>query len=150
MESSRVAVMSAALGSPSFIRPGDAAMSAPGKTGLLNQLNWRLLSPAAEEGLMDSNASPVLLWKPGHSDDSMLRISEIGSQADSMSAVSPEYGRWVNRTMGWVRRRGTKVWGRQRHDVRPDLDIDLGLIGNTIYALPGALAALEAGVPGRF
>jgi hypothetical protein len=28
-----------------------------------------------------------------------------------MSAVSPEYERWVNRIMGWVRRRGTKVWG---------------------------------------
>ena len=68
-----------------------------------------------------------------------------------MSAVSPEYERWVNRIMGWVRRQGTKVWGRQRRNVRPDLDIALDVV-STIYALPDALVALdprEAGVPGR-
>jgi hypothetical protein len=65
-----------------------------------------------------------------------------------MSAVSLEYERWVNRIMGWVRRRGTRVWGRQRRNIRPDLDIALDVV-STIYALPGALAALEAGVPGR-
>jgi hypothetical protein len=50
-----------------------------------------------------------------------------------MSAVSPEYERWVNRIMGWVRRRGTKVWGLQRRSVRPDLDIALDVV-STIYA----------------
>jgi hypothetical protein len=98
--------------------------------------------------LIDSNISPVLFWRPGHSNDSVLRVSEIGSQADSTSAVSPEYERWVNRIMGWVRRRGTKVWGLQRRNVRPDLDIAMAFV-STIYALPDALAALEAGVPGR-
>ena len=78
----------------------------------------------------------------------MLRASEIGSQADSMSAVSPEYERWVNRIMGRVRRQGTRVWGRQRRNVRPDLDITQNFV-SAIYALPGALAALQAGVPGR-
>ena len=106
------------------------------------------MSPGGEEGLIDSNISPVLFWRPGHSDDSVLRVSEIGSQADSMSAVSREYERRVNRIMGRVRRQGTKVWGRQRRNVRPDLDIALDFV-SAIYALPGALAALEAGVPGR-
>jgi hypothetical protein len=40
---------------------------------------------------------------------------------------------------GWVRRRGIKVWGLQRRNVRPDLDIALAAV-STIYALPGALA----------
>jgi hypothetical protein len=144
----QVTVVPAAFGPPSLIRPGDAAMSEPGKAGMFNRLNWQRLSPGAEEGLIDSNASPVLFWKPAPSSDPVLRVSEIGSQADSMSAVSPDYERWVNRVMGWVRRRGTKVWGPQRHDVRPDLDIALAFV-NTTYALPGALAALEAGTPGR-
>jgi hypothetical protein len=123
-------------------------MNEPSKSGVFNRLNWQRLSPSGAEGLIDSNVSPVLLWEPGHSNDSVLRVGRIGSQADSMSAVSTEYERWVSRIMGWVRRRGTKVWGLQRHDVRPDLDIGLSFV-NTTYALPGALAALEAGVPGR-
>jgi hypothetical protein len=123
-------------------------MNESNRAGVFNRLNWQHLSPGDEEGLIDSNISPVLFWRPGHSDDSALLTSEIGSQADSMSAVSPEYERWVNRVMGWVRRRGTMVWGRQRRNVRPDLNIALAVV-STIYALPDALAALEAGVPGR-
>ncbi len=145
---SRVTVTSTALGPPSLIRPGDAAMNEPSKAGVFNRLNWRRLSPSHGAGLIDSNLSPVLFWELGQSDDSALRVSQIGSQADSMSAVSPEYERWVNRTMGWVRRRGIKVWGLQRRDVRPDLDVALPFV-NVTYALPDALAALEAGVPGR-
>jgi len=148
LASAQVTVVPAAFGPPSLIRPGDAAMNEPGKAGVFNRLNWQRLSPGGEEGLIDSNASPVLFWRPGLSDDSVLRVSEIGSQADSMSAVSPEYERWVNRVMGWVRRRGTKVWGLQRRDVRPDMDIALAFVSTT-YALPGALAALEVGTPGR-
>ncbi len=148
LASVHVAMMSAAFGPPSLIRPGDAAMNESSKAGVFNRLNWQQLSPGDEAGLIDSNISPVLFWRLGHSDDSVLRVSEIGSQADSMSAVSPEYERWVNRIMGWVRRRGTRVWGRQRRNIRPDLDIALDVV-STIYALPGALAALEAGVPGR-
>jgi hypothetical protein len=148
LASVHVTAVSAAFGPPSLIRPGDAAMDEPGKAGVFNRLNWQRLSPSGGEDLIDSNISPVLFWRPGHSNDSVLRVSEIGSQADSMSAVSPEYERWVHRIMGWVRRRGTKVWGLQRRNVRPDLDIAMDVV-STIYALPDALAALEAGVPGR-
>ena len=123
-------------------------MNESSRAGVFNRLNWQQLSPSDEAGLIDSNISPVLFWRPGHSDDSDLRVSEIGSQADSMSAVSLEYERWVNRIMGWVRRRGTKVWGWQRRNVCPDLHIALDVV-STIYALPDALVALEAGVPGR-
>jgi hypothetical protein len=148
LASIHVAVVSGAFGPPSLIRPGDAVMNETGKAGVFNRLNWERLSPSDGAGLIDSNISPVLLWRPGHSDESALRVSEIGSQADSMSAVSPEYERWVNRIMGWIRRRGTKVWGLQGRNVRPDLDIALAVV-STIYALPEALVALERGVPGR-
>lgn len=148
LASVHVTMVSAAFGPPSLIRPGDAAMNESSRAGVFNRLNWQQLSPSDEAGLIDSNISPVLFWRPGHSDDSDLRVSEIGSQADSMSAVSLEYERWVNRIMGWVRRRGTKVWGWQRRNVCPDLHIALDVV-STIYALPDALVALEAGVPGR-
>lgn len=88
LASVHVTVVPAAFGPPSLIRPGDAAMNEPSKAGVFNRLNWQRLSPSGKEGLIDSNISPVLLWRAGHSDDSVLRVSEIGSQADSMSAVS--------------------------------------------------------------
>ena len=81
-------------------------------------------------------------------DDSALSTSTIGSQADAMHAVSTEYERWVKGVIGWVRRRGTKVWGLERHEVRADLDVQLSFVNN-VYALPGALSALEGGASGR-
>jgi hypothetical protein len=42
-------------------------MSEPSKAGVFNRLNWQRLSPSGNEGLIDSNISPVLLWKPGTS-----------------------------------------------------------------------------------
>ena len=65
-----------------------------------------------------------------------------------MAAVSTEYEKWVKRAMGWVRRKGTRVWGLERHEVRPDLDIDLNFVNN-VYALPEALIVLQTGVLGR-
>jgi len=65
-----------------------------------------------------------------------------------MKAVSADYERWTNRVMSWVRRRGTRVWGLERSGVRPDLDIQLMFV-NKVFALPGALAALEAGASVR-
>jgi len=82
---------------------------------------WR----ASSEGLVDSNASPVLFWQPGKASEMLLATSSVGSQADAMAAVSTEYEKWVKRAMGWVRRKGTRVWGLERDEVRPDLGIDL-------------------------
>ncbi|MBU2698204.1 hypothetical protein [Pimelobacter sp. 30-1] len=124
--------------------PGHKAMEAANRSGLFNRLNWERLRPGPGESLVDSNASPVLLWTPGAVVGSAIYLSAIGSQADAMGAVSPEYETWVRRVMGWVRRRGTKVWGLERHGIRPDLDIRLAIVSN-VYAMPGALAALEHG-----
>ena len=144
----QVMIAHAELGPASVLRLGDAAMIESSKAGVFNRINWTRLRPGHREGLVDSNASPVLFWTPSLSTDAVLRVGLIGSQADSMSAVSGDYERWVNRVMGWVRRKGEKVWGLEGNAVRPDLDIQLGFMNNT-YALPGALAALEGGTPGR-
>ncbi len=75
-------------------------------------------------------------------------MGDIGSQADAMQAISTDYERWVNRVMGWIRRHGTRVWGADTGQARPDLDIQLPFV-NAVYALPGALSDLASGVPGR-
>jgi hypothetical protein len=120
---SQVMVVSRVLGQPWLIRGEDAAMSGSSRSGLFNRLNWERLNPKPGEALVDSNASPVLLWIPASHTEGALASGNIGSQADSMSAVSTEYERWANRVMNWVRRRGTKVWGLPAQDVRPDLNI---------------------------
>ena len=141
---SQVMVVSRALGQPTVIRNGDAPMAERSKAGVFNRINWERLKPRSDDGLMDSNASPVLLWIPAtHAGDALVS-GNIGSQADSMSAVSRDYERWVNRVMDWVRRRGTQVWGLQAHDTRPDLNVRRTDV-TTVFALPDALSALEAG-----
>src|SRR3954451_21541109 len=119
------------------------------KAGLFNRLNWDHLSPEGEDGLVDSNASPVIFWAPGPSAEGVLHGSSLRSQADSMSSVGADYESWVTRTMGWIkRRRQTKVWGLERASLRPDLNIDLRHV-SAVYALPRALAAVENGTPVR-
>lgn len=54
---------------------------------------------------MDSNASPVLFWQPGTASDYAITLSELGSQADAMDAISADYARWVNRAMNWEKGR---------------------------------------------
>ncbi|TFC54548.1 MULTISPECIES: hypothetical protein [unclassified Cryobacterium] len=134
---------------PVILRDGDSAFTSPARAAVFNQINRERLNPSAENGwLVDSNLSPVLLWNPGQSTSTELRTSSIGSQADSMRSVSADYERWVNRVMSWIRRRGTAVWGLDRSNVRPDLDIDLEFL-NSVYALPSALRRLEEGAAGR-
>jgi hypothetical protein len=144
----QVMVASGAFEPPSAIQLGHPALAGDSKAGIFNRLNWERLRPSAREALVDSNSSPVLFWAPGQSNDSTLRVSNIGSQADAMHAVSAEYERWVKRVMGWVSRRGTKVWGLERGQVRPDLDIELSFVNN-VYALPAALSALKEGASAR-
>ena len=148
LQAAQVMVVRSDVGPPEIIRPGDDAMDERSKAGVFNRLNWSLLRPTAEEALVDSNTSPVLLWTPGTTGPSEVTVSTIGSQAGSMRAISVEYERWANRIMNWIRRRGTKVWGAQQKGVRPDLDIDLPFV-NSVVALPEALALLERGGRGR-
>ena len=145
---SQVTVVSRSLGQPLVLRSGDAALTERSRAGVFNRLNFDRLKSRSDEGLVDSNASPVLLWVPAIQRECVLLSGHIGSQADSMGAVSTDYQRWANRVMNWVRRRGTKVWGLETTDVRPDLDLRRSDV-TTVFALPEALAALEDGATGN-
>lgn len=146
--SGQVMVVSRALGPPVVLQEGDAAMADRSKAGVFNRLNWERLRPKPIEGLVDSNASPVLLWTPATDGPDGLGSGAIGSQADSMGAVSEDYQRWVHRAMSWVRRRGTRVWGLEPEHQRSDLDLRRTDV-TTVYALPDALRSLESGTPGH-
>ena len=141
---SSVMVVNPALGAPIGLDEAAATAPANDRAGVFNQLNWHTLQPRAGELLVDSNSSPVLLWQPNTSFSEHLTVSSIGSQADKPDAISNDYRRWANRVQAWISRRGEKVWGLTRHEIRPDLDIELPFL-NTVYALPGALTQLKAG-----
>jgi hypothetical protein len=145
---SNVMVANSALGTPRIIRADDPSMDGASRAAAFNSMNWERLDPDPDERLVDSNASPVLLWQRGRLADGVVHQSAIGSQADSISAISHEYERWVNRVLSWVRRRGVRVWGLDGRNLRPDLDLAIDHI-SSIYALPGALATLVSGTPGR-
>ena len=83
-----------------------------------------------------------LLWMPATHAEGVLRSGNIGSQADSMSAVSADYERWANRVMNRVRRKGTTVWGLDAHGTRPDLDLRRTHV-TTVFALPDVVQASE-------
>jgi hypothetical protein len=53
----------------------------------------------------------MLLRVPDRIGSEVLGVSQLGSQADAMAAISADYERWVNQTTGWIRRKGTKVRG---------------------------------------
>ncbi|GEM_PF-2324758 len=69
---------------------------------------------------MDSNASPVLFWQPGTASDYAITLSELGSQADAMDAISADYARWVNRAMNWEK--GRAAFGAAVEEKLPRLD----------------------------
>jgi hypothetical protein len=69
-------------------------------SGVFNRLNWEWLNLNPGEALVDSNASPVLMWIPATHAEGTL----VSGHIDSMSAVSADFERWANRVMNWVRR----------------------------------------------
>lgn len=143
-----VAVVSMTLGPTVLIHDADDdALATHDRAGLFNRMNFERRSHHSQP-IIDANRSPVIFWQPSTASEDGIQQGSIGSQAESMRSISVDYERWVNRTMSWVRRRGTRVWGLEGSATRPDLEIDVSHI-SAIYALPGALALLEAGVSGR-
>lgn len=148
LDCGQVMVVSKTLGPPVVLGEQDTPFGDSARAALFHELNWERLKPKPGERLVDSNASPVLLWTPAIYDSDGLRSGSIGSQADSMKTVSEDYAHWVNRVVGWIRRRGTPVWGWQPQHQRSDLDLRRTDV-TTVYALPDAHVRLEGGTPGH-
>lgn len=94
-------------------------------------------------GWLDSERASFMLWTRRELANGLV-VASIGSQADHPEAIGADYVRWVRRTQSWVRRRGVRIWGLASPQPRPDLAVRFGHV-STVWALPGALAGLEAG-----
>jgi len=145
----RLGILNRGFGAVRFIRPASPGFRANAKVGVMNHLNWQGAQPGTHEGIIDWNATPALYWSRGHVVEQAMTPSDIGSQADSMHAISDDYARWVNRVMNWIKRRGKKVSGRGQEATFGDYDIDLPF-QNAVYALPGALNFFKLGGRGQY
>lgn len=144
----RLGLLDPGLGEVVVIRSTDPAFNRGDTSGAINEINWQRLRPRRSEGLIDTNRSPVLMWRRGGFDGKTTALSELGSQADSMAAISEDYARWAKKAMGWVRRTGDAVWRWEGGTGVSDYDVELPIV-NTIYALPAALEFLRSGGRGR-
>lgn len=142
-----VIILSAELGPPTVVHRNEPVSDGGSVTAVFTRMNFERIDPTLGLGLVDPDHSPVLFWQPGDVRADKLTTHNLGSQANAMRAISPTYERWVTRVMGWVRRRGTRVWGLERAALRPDLNINVSTV-SAIYALPGALRLLELGATG--
>jgi len=143
----KIGILNTDLGDLAVVRPGDRAFEGRFKSASFLDINWDLLKPESGYGLVNWNRTPALFWDRGLSQENVVTVSGIGSQAESMDRVSDDYQRWVNRAMGWVRRRGVKVWGLDR-TAPSGYDVDLGSV-SAVYALPAAAKSLRSGMKGR-
>jgi hypothetical protein len=105
-------------------------------------------APGSRSGWLDPEHAAFLLWERREQADGLV-VAALGSQAERLETVGTAHARRVQRVQSWVRRRGERVWGLEQHALRPDLHLHLDHV-SSVWALPGALAALEAGarVPG--
>ena len=118
------------------------------RSRVFNAVNWEKAAPPADQGIVDWNGTAALFWARGARSDSVITPSSVGSQADSMTAISPDYQRWVNRSMSWVRRHGAPVWGLTPDKRCSGWDITLRTV-SSYFALPGAQSFFAAGGRGR-
>lgn len=120
------------------------------KSYVFDQINWDSMAPGPGKGIVNWDRTPALFWDRGTvSQDGSLRVGNIGSQASSMDDISPEYRKWVNRVMGWVRRKSVKV--AQEGELTPDasaFDIRVSTL-NVFYAMPAAMEFFRGGGKGR-
>ena len=97
--------------------------------------------------LLDEEKSPVLVYTRGQLDSGdptvALRSScQLRAPVSKPITLSADYNRWVNKCLGWVRRRGSLVHNhRQRHRTLPNPQ----MIVSAFYALPEARADIDSG-----
>jgi hypothetical protein len=142
-------VVNPALGGIALDQPGGSAFTdGTARARAFNAVNWERAAPCVDQGIVDWNRTAALFWERGARSESVLTPSSLGSQADSMTAISVDYQRWVNRSMSWVRRNGTLVWGLTPDKTRSGWDIRLRTVSSYL-ALPGAQSFFAAGGCGR-
>ena len=129
-----------------WVRINDTTTHPDGRSSLLRRVNW---SNDPRHALLDVDASPALLWSRGSTAGPTITPSALGHQAASLREMTDEFRRWESRVIRWVNRTGTVVWNcADPRNPQPTGDVQL-LTVSTVYALPGAAAAIREGASGR-
>lgn len=129
-----------------WVRTNAKAARTDGRSSVFRRINW---SNQPGRTLLDVDASPAPLWSRGLSNAVTLTPSALGHQATSLRAMPDEFRRWESRAVRWIRRTGSVVWNcSDPRNPRPAADVQLITV-STVYALPGAGAALRGGARGR-
>lgn len=108
---------------------------------LVNQ-SWSDSPPPAGAAMLDTNRSPVFLYRRGRLDGQNMGPCGLASTPSAAERVSPDFARWVRRCFSWIRGRSTRI-----HDWRsphPTLANPFQL-ASSIYAFPKALEAIASG-----
>jgi hypothetical protein len=104
--------------------------------------DWDRLGAASRTKLLDQDLSPGLCYKRPEIVDGKMGPCTLIAPPSSLERVGVEYAKWVNRCLGWIRRRGKIV-----HDWRSPSAVipNPRHILNTVYAFPSAMKLLEGG-----
>lgn len=104
--------------------------------------DWDRSGSAKGDRLLDQDLSPGLCYKRPEMLEGRQGPCTLIAPPSSLERVGADYARWVNRCIGWIRRRGKIVhdW-RARSMVIPNPHHLL----NTVYAFPSARELLEGG-----
>ena len=104
--------------------------------------DWDKSGLSEGDRLLDQDLSPGICYKRPECMDGRIGPSTLIAPPSNLERVGNGYAKWVNRCIGWIRRRGKIV-----HDWRsPSITIPnpQGFL-NTVYAFPDALRELESG-----
>jgi hypothetical protein len=104
--------------------------------------DWDRSGAVTDKRLLDQDSSPGLCYKRPEMLDGKMGPCTLVAPPSNLERVGVEYAKWVNRCVGWIRRRGKIV-----HDWRsPSTGIpNPRQILNTVYAFPSAMKLLEGG-----
>jgi hypothetical protein len=94
-----------------------------------------------KDKMIDTDLSPIICYRRGVLQNGRTGPNMVLAPPSNLQRVSPEYYRWVRRSLAWIRRRGAIV-----HDYRKQSDTipNPHSIVSTIYAFPGVLEAIES------
>ncbi|XAM00481.1 hypothetical protein OT109_03635 [Phycisphaeraceae bacterium D3-23] len=109
---------------------------------LIARDRWDHSDIISNQGLIDFERSPALVYIRGQRSSRTIRASQLVAYPSRLASVSIDFERWVKRVLGWVRRKGEIV-----HDYRtPSCSIpNPDHLLTTTYALPEAKILIDSG-----
>jgi hypothetical protein len=102
--------------------------------------DWDHSGTVAGDRLLDQDLSPGTCYKRPEMWEGKIGPCTLIAPPSSIERAGVEYAKWVNRCLGWIRRRGKIV-----HDWRSPSTVipNPHHLLNTVYAFPSAMKVLK-------